>query len=41
VVKSGIEPCVKVLANADTPEDAKTARDNGAEGIGGAVQLDP
>ena len=25
---------LKVLANADTPEDAKTARDNGAEGIG-------
>ena len=25
---------LKVLANADTPEDATTARDNGAEGIG-------
>jgi len=24
----------QVLANADTPEDAKTARRNGAQGIG-------
>ncbi|KAG5554878.1 hypothetical protein RHGRI_012443 [Rhododendron griersonianum] len=26
--------CLKVMANADTPEDALTARKNGAEGIG-------
>ncbi|KAI8004943.1 hypothetical protein LOK49_LG08G03085 [Camellia lanceoleosa] len=26
--------CLKVMANADTPEDALTARNNGAEGIG-------
>jgi|TARA_B110000967_G_scaffold198768_1_gene232272 pyruvate,orthophosphate dikinase len=25
---------LKVLANADTPEDAKVARENGAEGLG-------
>ncbi|KAJ0035108.1 hypothetical protein Pint_24979 [Pistacia integerrima] len=26
--------CLKVMANADTPDDALTARNNGAEGIG-------
>ncbi|GAB4851185.1 hypothetical protein Ancab_030479 [Ancistrocladus abbreviatus] len=26
--------CLKVMANADTPEDALTARNNGAQGIG-------